>query len=72
MKHVPRTSVGNQKVHRRAFLCGSAMAMVMTLRPANTQTTEPAGVIEEIKGEGFAEIARRATRARAQFTRIRS
>jgi ferric-dicitrate binding protein FerR (iron transport regulator) len=38
------------------------MAMVMTLRPANAQTTEPAGVIEEIKGEGFAEspAARRA------------
>ena len=49
------TRLGNQRVHRRAFLCASGAAMVMALRAAKAQTTEPAGVIEDIKGEGFAQ-----------------
>jgi ferric-dicitrate binding protein FerR (iron transport regulator) len=58
----PRSSADRTSVHRRAFVWASGIALVMAaLRRADAQTTEPAGTIEEIKGEGFAE-ARSARR----------
>jgi len=52
----PRGSADRPSVHRRAFVWASGVALAMAaLRGADAQTTEPAGMIEEIKGEGFAE-----------------
>jgi hypothetical protein len=52
----PRRSADRHKVHRRIFVWGSGIALAMAaLRGATAQTAEQAGVIEEIKGEGFAE-----------------
>ena len=43
---------------RRTFAGAAAAALTLTaLRVANAQKTEPAGLVEDIKGEGFAEAA---------------
>jgi ferric-dicitrate binding protein FerR (iron transport regulator) len=48
----------NGALCRRTFAGAAAAALTLTaLRVANAQKTEPAGLVEDIKGEGFAEAA---------------
>jgi ferric-dicitrate binding protein FerR (iron transport regulator) len=52
----PETRADRHRLHRRSFVCASGVALALAaLRGAKAQTTEPAGMIEEVKGEGFAE-----------------
>jgi ferric-dicitrate binding protein FerR (iron transport regulator) len=50
------TRVQGGAVRRRSFIGGAGAALALgALRTATAQTAQPAGLIEDIKGEGFAE-----------------
>jgi ferric-dicitrate binding protein FerR (iron transport regulator) len=51
----PESSIHKGALGRRSFVRALGMALVLApWRSAGAQATEPAGLIEEIKGEGFA------------------
>jgi hypothetical protein len=59
----PRNNPHRRALHRRSFVYAAGTALALAaLRAAKAQNTEPVGLIEDVKGEGFAEAgtARRA------------
>jgi hypothetical protein len=70
VKFAPGNIVRGSTLRRRSFICAGGMSLALAmLRVAKAQKAEPVGVVEDVRGEGFAESGnvRRPSRAGHQY-----